>query len=323
MPTFQTIAGAVNGIPTTRGVRTDGADLQTINIADNGSATTLNVNTDGNPPNEGAVNHRVAFIGGTTSGRDHFPWAVIDGPDPSVAPYFPITLSLEQAMRWTWRVKEWGVSGQFSFRVTRDSDGTYGDYTVDYAMTLKPYYLVSGGPNPPVGSEPYLVVLFGVVVFVNSSSISNGFPGTPAPIFFANGMGMLDSSYPSLVSDSGQLKPEIDLTTEVQGTPDSGGASSFSFTLSSVNPGGATTVASGLLIDGIPVDLYYTTETDSCSISNFAISDLSADPVEFWPYAAKDGSAIYDTSTGAQLQDPLSGGGAGASSKPQYVEFDQ
>lgn len=53
--------------------------------------------------------------------------------------------------------------------------------------------------------------------------------------------------------------------------------------------------------DGIPVKVYYETVSGG---NTFSMSQFDLVPVEFWPYAAADGSAIYDTTTGAVLQDP-------------------
>jgi hypothetical protein len=62
-----------------------------------------------------------------------------------------------------------------------------------------------------------------------------------------------------------------------------------------------------LTLDGTPTSIKGVPLGDANdSPGAFALSaaTVSVDPILFWPYAARDGSAIWDTSSGAQLQDP-------------------
>ncbi len=56
-------------------------------------------------------------------------------------------------------------------------------------------------------------------------------------------------------------------------------------------------------IDGKPIPIYYTVQDDpdiSISFSNFTATFVS-----YWPYAATNGTPIYDEATGLELQNPL------------------
>lgn len=55
------------------------------------------------------------------------------------------------------------------------------------------------------------------------------------------------------------------------------------------------------MIDGYDLTLYYALVAPAMS---FTLSSFVLTPVEYWPYAAKNGSPIYNTTTGAELQDP-------------------
>lgn len=55
-------------------------------------------------------------------------------------------------------------------------------------------------------------------------------------------------------------------------------------------------------INGNNVDIYY--DATTFPPDSYVPGTMSFTPSEFWPYAAKDGSPIYNTTTGVQLQDP-------------------
>jgi hypothetical protein len=302
------IAGAVNGAAAKATLVTSGANLVTIPFANNGVAGTQAFNTDG--INDVAVSSRVDFAGGTTLGRDHFPWEVPNGPSAGVYPdnYYPLILSLDDALKWTWLVKKWQFSGQIEFDITRNSDSSTGHFVATYDFTISQY---GGAGDTELIVENQTVVLHGAVTFgIDSSSITNGFPGTPDPIFFENGMGILDVTYPSIVwKGADQLRPEIDHTSIIEGNPDPSPSGNFFFIqLSTVkNKAGSdgSPISNGFLIDGHAINLYYWLDTDSCSFSNIT-STLSLAPLEYWPYANSNGDPVYNTSTGAQLVDPFS-----------------
>jgi hypothetical protein len=63
-------------------------------------------------------------------------------------------------------------------------------------------------------------------------------------------------------------------------------------------------------IDGKNITLYLWIDLSLEPFGNPGVMSVTAtqfdlDPVEFWPYAAKDASPLYNTTTGAQLQSPL------------------
>lgn len=69
-------------------------------------------------------------------------------------------------------------------------------------------------------------------------------------------------------------------------------------------PGGGFDGTAAFNIDGFPMTIWYSgpfPHTNTLTIT----SPLTQTITSFWPWAASDGSPIYDTTTGAQLQDPL------------------
>lgn len=66
-------------------------------------------------------------------------------------------------------------------------------------------------------------------------------------------------------------------------------------------PGAPTGMITGTL-DGVGVTVYYWSTVGGDGA--FSITTLDFLPTLFWPYAAADASPIYNTTTGAQLQDP-------------------
>lgn len=251
---------------------------------------------------------RVAIIGGHTPGRDHFPWPVENMPSSGAYPsqYFPLSLSLTDAMRWVWRVKEWNLTGTLHFDVT--FGGETRTYNVVQNLILRPYLV-----DPPfdISRESQLVLLYGVAAFSGYQQITGGFEDGSVE-FFENGIGLLDSSYPSMRYDGGGLYPEVDFVSRIDGNtnlvdPDS----SFSIKFTLRNPdedaiGDSLVLANGIELDGNVLDLHYQIgDVGTAVVSNVSGSQTLA-AAEYWPYATKSGAPVYDTATGAQLRDPLS-----------------
>lgn len=304
-------AGAVNGVPTKINVRTPGT--LTIPFATSGVAGTLSVQPSGAPHAPvGGGPDRVAIIGGSTSGRDHFPWPVPDGAFIATATYpaqyFPLSLSLVDAMKWVWKVKKWKLAGAITFDVTRASDSTTATYTVTYDLNV---YGFDSHDFLPLDRESKLVILYGVFVFDGDTTFSGGFAGAPTPEFFDNGMGILNSDYPSMVSNEDLFYPQIDFVAQIDGNPDPPEAGTFfrvRLTTRNVDVDildDPSTIEEGISIDGHPLPLFCSVNTDNATVSNVQ-STLTLAPIEFWPYATKGGLPVYDTATGAQLRDPFS-----------------
>lgn len=72
------------------------------------------------------------------------------------------------------------------------------------------------------------------------------------------------------------------------------------------NTGEPITGTINATVDGQTVPLYYWLSTFhvGAGIPTASISSMDFSITEYWPYAALDASPIYDTATGAQLQDP-------------------
>jgi hypothetical protein len=299
-----TIAGAVNGMAVTRDVVTSGSSLVTIPFSDNGNPTVFDVNTDGTAP-DSPTSSRVAFIAGSTSGRDHFPQPAIDGgflgTDVYPDEYYPLGLSLTQAMKWTWLVKQWSMTGTVTFDATNLLDSSVTNFTATYDVVLNPYDNVF---SFNISTESSLVNLFGIVVQSGTADVDPANAG-----FFENGLGMLDSSYPSFVFHDDLLHPEIDYSAQIDGQlADPMSDTFFSLIISTRKTvGTGDFAAGGIVIDGHALPVYYDlSNTNNCTLSNVQFEPIIVAPSEYWPYATKAGDPVYDTSTGAQIADPLS-----------------
>lgn len=130
---------------------------------------------------------RVAIIGGSTSRRDHFPWPVPDesalsGSGLSVdSPPYEKGISLEQAMKWALRVKQWSLTGSISW--TGSAGARSHNITFNSGTSVLMYKLATPSAEPMLREAE-------TVIFAGSytGSIDVTFPhGT-----LTGGVGMLD-----------------------------------------------------------------------------------------------------------------------------------
>jgi hypothetical protein len=135
------IVGAVNGVPT-RGITATGSD-KTLDIADNGTSSTLDVSVPIDPDtsfpydwDEAGVSSRVAIIGGTTSGRDHFPFVAESdtGGDSTIRPY---SVDLATMAKFFYTVKKWRFYMEFDFDVRFTAHDYSGHGVVQFDLVPK------------------------------------------------------------------------------------------------------------------------------------------------------------------------------------------
>lgn len=251
------------------------------------------------------MSDRVAFIGGKTAGRDHFPWATYDIFTPAEAgDLYSKGITFESAMKWVWRVKKWELSGTIDFDVNSPAEGMGSLHCEILNTTLASAYRF----NPPGAavaitreSELVLGPLFNVVPPVDYT-IVNPFPGVTAdPVLTDMAVNLLaDDAYPLIYyGGDGLFYPIIDLNWVINGDDNWDGyqvvGASSRFSVDSSNR---------ITIDGYNVG-YGIGFAGSAVEASIAVA-LTLSPKEFWPYATKSGVPVYDTATGAQLADPLS-----------------
>jgi hypothetical protein len=246
---------------------------------------------------------RVAFIGGSTWGRDHFPFPTYQiTPSETV---YPIGISFEAAMSWIWRVKTWKIEGTIGFTV----DGTYGFlaniYNTNRSSSVRANPL--GGAGIPITSESGLVcqpIITGFEPF--DYDINNPIPDTIEPTFeyfvvnlfqeFLLPLGYHESAGPY------HFWPSINVDFRLGG--DSGGEG-FQIDGGTAHPTGEIVTGTPFTIDGWEVSPIKCLVSGAVDAESVAIS-LAMTPIEFWPYATKSGLPVYNTATGEQLRDPLS-----------------
>lgn len=222
---------------------------------------------------------RVAIIGGSTVGRDHFPFPVVEltESDFGIGTPYPIPLQLSEAMVAFYLVKTW--------RITIDITRTVAPFPPDpiagtYYVSAGQLGISSGPPDEgPYTRESDLVATRGTsggddtttsnfAMFCSEEEISGASFGR---------MGWFDGLfYPMLLID----------------VDSSGGPSSYDEGSSAGNTAGDLSF-SGRFLGLMSVDPGYSGTVD-------------ISPHEFWPYATKAGLPVYDTSDGSVLNDPFS-----------------
>lgn len=210
-----------------------------------------------------------------SSGANGFPAPYNDGSDSTFA--YLIAVVFTQIIKWYWRVKQWTISAA-TMSITAGTGGT--------AVTNQ---VVPGDFSPLSGSELQLIqqgTQFGFVTGGSAPMEMDLFVGTVAP---------------SIKKSGSTLYPSLAITGTFSADDGLGNIISVSF-INDPSLAGATGNFNAM-VDGITVAIYY--KVSSTGTTSYDLSALTIIPKVFWPYGALDGSAIYDTATGAQLQSPL------------------
>jgi hypothetical protein len=203
-----------------------------------------------------------------SSGFNGFPFPYTPGGSGDD---FPIAVPLADCIEIYWRIKNWNISTDI---IVTDSSPTPPDT----------YPMQSGDMTPSASNATReLDLIFSIDHQFQEPTGAWSIPFGVIPPINESG----ETFYPAIVLSASLGGP---------------------FAVVSFNPSvvGFPFVAAGSFtgsVKGLPITVYMFLNS---SISGLSItgSFLDITPIEWWPYAAKDGSPIYDTSTGAQLQDP-------------------
>lgn len=180
------------------------------------------------------------------------------------AAIYPISVAFTKIIKWFWRVKNWRLTTDLSVD---------GDVISGGAVTCS---IIFGAARELDLVQPQSLVFqaaSGVFLF-NFEFFGEAGP-TPGITFSA-------PNYKPSIQFTGDADTRVTFATNPTGlgTPD------------------GTIV---MLIDGEACNLYYFILFGGTVVT---CTNFSLDPVLFWPYAAADTTPIYNTTTGAQLQDP-------------------
>jgi len=199
------------------------------------------------------------------SGFNCFPFPfTIAAPDYN----HPIAVSLDDCVKWFWRVKNWAITTDAAIV---DTDGNPWSFSSGV--------MVPGASNPTTESghlDPLL---------------SLGFSRSGTNYDFTFGIG-------GIVQDSGFLYPGI--FNGIPGTVGSDAAKGI-LEFSPVLGGLGLPTITGTM-DGYSIPIYY--DATSFPPTSFTFTSFDLSPAEYWPYANSGGLPIWDTITGAQLRDP-------------------
>lgn len=185
----------------------------------------------------------------------------------------PLNMTFPEAVKHWWRVRNYAVSAVTPWTLT--SAG------ITYTFSGGNLSVITG-PSRELDFLNQRNQLWGETTATESAGLS--FVLDPS-LFFPTGYirGAGTTLWPALIISGNISNP---------------------FGTSFVNFGNFQTSGSfNVSIDGMS----FTTGYDSTSVlpgDSFTVGDLVFTAIEYWPYAAADGSAIYDTTTGVALQNP-------------------
>lgn len=238
------------------------------------------------------MNDRVLFLTNGTSTipaeeasrANGFPWP------PSTPGLAPITLTFQEQMEWWWRIKKWSFDCSAVLH-TFNSDGTHpkanplswsSDFVRAESRELDLY--IGNQVNIPATSTPGLTAQYW-------SDPDGGF----IDVSVSTDLGLLMFLHDQEFSGD---DPTGDYFPYFQVGGGFGGRLPNPFRTAP-----SSAIAGTLDILGRTLDVWI--DFPRFSPDEF-LSDIAITitPSEWWPFAAKDGSPIYDTTDGSQLQDP-------------------
>lgn len=288
---MQLVAGAVNGAPALINVKNAGEDLETIPFADNGVADTLDVDTDG-----GGIytpgGSRVAIIGGSTAGRDHFPFPhlVLTPGSPLPKIDYPIGFNATDYCKMFYVVRKWALDLSISWT------NSIGSFAGGVSLKWEPKLYPEGEPRAMV-RESEIVIPKGVPFgWTYDEGYDIDGPIITDESFTGDVFGgySVDFTYDQPLFYESSLFCRFGIEVDSDGQFSCGSLlASRPRTVGQLTLSGFTPTAPILA-----ANLSGALGVNTC--------DVTISPVEYWPYATKAGLPVYDTATGAQLNDPLS-----------------
>jgi hypothetical protein len=222
-----------------------------------------------------------------SSGGKGFTTPYVTGQTPGSDTDWPMTTTFQECIKMWWRVKNWTFSSTWAI-----SNGVNTGNLPSGTMTA------STPPNTELDlADP--------TITERNFSLIGTAPASANQVYFN-----LNNSF---INDGTNVYPKLSVGfkpystgpfTVLQigndGNP-AGAPVSFSFQSSDFSPATGSFMAT---VDGIFVEMFY--DAFGTPGVDYTIGNMIFTPVEYWPYAADDdGSPVYNTTTGAQLQSPL------------------
>lgn len=153
-------------------------------------------------------------------------------------------------------------------------------------------------------------------VFTMTATCSGSFGNPPASAFLLTAdvsasFSLQHSFNPIGWNETEGAAPVLDISTAVLmqlGPRSSGNITAQIVADSSTDGGFATHVEPDNILDGLNVPMYSATNLSSTSMTlvSHTVSPVTITPIEFWPFVNSQGQPVYDTGSGAIINDPFS-----------------
>jgi hypothetical protein len=284
------------------------------------------------------MSDRVGYMVGDTKGRDHqmFPTILRSeilaklGPDTNSQQdsIWPVDISLAQIMALFWRVRKWSLTGSMSGSCTQDfySESATATIAATDLFPLK-YDPIAGTITAITKEADLLYYAFGPW----GGYYGLQFAGIGAPYDPATEIGGITSSWSisGTYSDSGSCQVDLSFPSNLllfdpvtklfslpfKPTGNPGGFGWFTWnsgyarlvsTFSRVGTSGGITIKPMIAPDfDVPMDAIITLLPPVGTDSAAATCAFTLQATEFWAYQNSLGQPVYDTSSGAQINDPF------------------
>lgn len=250
-------------------------------------------------------------MSGLTTCRE-FPFCVptVGSTDVGDGTNYPIGVDKETIFKWFYRVKKWQLTCEYTFDVIATNGGTaqvsgngptthpeldINPVTVESDMSCKSQIFLWGDP-PAIIADAFDIQTVGNATFLYELSLFFLGAGTPSVVFYDDLFYPYFSAYVSITGDAlvnfgprqirsisaspSDWPTPLSIPYEIDGTTFSMTGSTRLFNGGGGGPGSATATVTDI--------------------------EIKINPIEFWEYDNGVDGPIWDSTTGAELQDPFS-----------------
>lgn len=265
------------------------------------------------------MSFKVLYSVGTRKGIDHGYLPIIEqnGGVPDVSSGYSIGHSLDNYMKWIWRIKKWQASGTFSWTQLDASGHNYGPFSLTFTLPNNSFFIMKKNafPTPPPMTREIDIPLSSIgfpsdgLVYNTPPVLSPAYPGysvVSGESAFSNDSNLVVSTSVIFEKTTKQFWPVTKVKLFVQATFNNGVmnvTTAATFT-SFLNFGGEHPTIDNLALDGQSCPTFF--QLTEGNIHNPTALNMTITPVEFWPYINSMGQPIYDTNSGVELTDPFS-----------------
>ncbi len=209
---------------------------------------------------------------------------------------YPVAIPFDTYLKWYWKIKRWQFTGTFDVYDP-------SSHMFEFTGTIIPVDL-------PLQINPGIDAVDERHIIADSTegtlgNLGNRHVGGVSYTISTGGTGSFNSSsflgiciHPLTFHTDPNFYPEIDINLGEQ-------VLGVSYFWGTTNPDGLSSLGT-ITIDGFNISIYKHTIPPGGAGFDYRNFNLTLTPIEFWEYSTSSGEPVYDSTTGAQLNNPFS-----------------